>query len=534
MTYQDLSELNDPDAPTTLAKPFPFGPPLEGVPDVGNAMVDDASAQPPDDHASMSNAILVSAKRSTTGHPLMVAGPQLGYFYPEFFWEVDMEGGGMHVRGGSLAGIPNILIGRGPGYGWSFTSANSDNIDTFAETLCGGDDHHYLYKGECRAMTHFDAGTIITSGQPAPVSFYETVHGPVFGYGTVHGVRVALSEDRTTRGRELNAALDVYSLSTGRMSSAKQFVHDLSRFEMVFNGFYVDSKDMAYVSCGRLPLRNPAVDPAFPTVGTGDYDWRGFLAPAKHPAAIDPASGQIVNWNNKPAPKFAAADDKWSYGSIYRVQLLTRGVKKGKNSPLDLVRAMNTAATQDLPAVLVWPDIDAILAKVPAPSPQDEQVRDAINAWVKTGASRLDRDLDGKIDDPGAALLDTAWPHIADAVMAPVLGPLTDRLAALIGRDQAPSPQGSAYEDGWYGYVDKDLRTLAGTPVKLKFHERYCGAGDVTACANSLWAALATAVPALGTHADATAERITFAPGFLPATMRWTNRPTYQQILSFR
>jgi acyl-homoserine lactone acylase PvdQ len=534
LTYQDLSELNDPDAPTTLAKAFPFGPPVEGAPDAGNAMVADASAQPPADHHSMSNAILVSAKRSTTGHPLMVAGPQLGYFYPEFFWEVDMEGGGLHVRGGSLAGIPNILIGRGPGYGWSFTSANSDNIDTFAETLCGGDDHHYLYKGQCTAMTPFDAGTVIANGQSSPVSFYETVHGPVFGYGNVNGARVALTEDRSTRGRELKAALDVYALSTGRMKSAKQFVHDLSRFEMVFNGFYVDAKNIAYVTCGRLPVRALGVDPAFPTIGNGDYDWRGFLAPSKHPWAIDPASGEIVNWNNKPAPKFAAADDKWSYGSVYRVQLLMRGVHPGKNSPLDLVRAMNTAATQDLRAVLVWPEIDAVLQKSPAPTPQAEQVRDTIAAWAKSGGSRLDRDLDGKVDDPGAALLDAAWPHIADAVMSPVLGPLTDRLAELMGRDQAPNPSGSAYEDGWYGYIDKDLRTVVGLPVKLKFHERYCGGGDLIACSKSLWTALQAAAPALGTRADATKERIQFAPGFLPVTMRWTNRPTYQQILSFR
>jgi hypothetical protein len=303
---------------------------------------------------------------------------------------------------------------------------------------------------------------------------------------------------------------------------------------MVFNGFYVDAKDIAYVSCGRLPVRAPGVDPAFPTVGTGGDDWKGFLAPSKHPWAIDPANGEIVNWNNKPAPGFAAADDKWSYGSIYRVQLLERGVKRGKDSPLDLVRAMNTAATQDLRAELVWPDIETILTKTPAPNAQDAQVQQTIDAWVKAGGSRLDRDLDGKIDDPGAALLDAAWPHIADAVMAPVLGPLTDRLAELIGRDQAPNPNGSAYEDGWYGYVDKDLRTLAGAPVKLKFHERYCGAGDVAACSKSLWSALDAAVPALGTRADATKERIQFAPGFLPVTMRWTNRPTYQQILSFR
>jgi hypothetical protein len=31
---------------------------------------------------------------------------------------------------------------------------------------------------------------------------------------------------------------------------------------------------------------------------------------------------------------------------------------------------------------------------------------------------------------------------------------------------------------------------------------------------------------------DATAERITF--GLLPLTMRWANRPTFQQVISFR
>jgi hypothetical protein len=36
-----------------------------------------------------------------------------------------------------------------------------------------------------------------------------------------------------------------------------------------------------------------------------------------------------------------------------------------------------------------------------------------------------------------------------------------------------------------------------------------------------------------GWHADATAERIHFS-GFLADTMRWANRPTFQQVISFR
>ena len=528
--FQDLSEQNDPSAPTTLAQRFPYGPQTPSAPGAGNAMVSNASVVPPSPLTSMSNAILVSAKRSATGHPLMVAGPQLGYFYPEFFWEVDMEGGGVSVRGGSLAGIPNVLIGRGPDYGWSFTSSESDNIDTFAETLCG-DDHHYLFEGVCTAMTQVQAGTVTKNGVSTPVSFWQTVHGPVEGYGTVAGKRVALALDRSTRGRELKAALDVYDLSTGRLRSPQQFVHDISRFEMSFNGFYVDSKHIAYVSAGRLPIRAPGVDPAFPTVGTGAYEWRGFLSPNAHPHAIDPASGVIVNWNNKPAPGFDAADDNFSYGSIFRSLLLSRGVQGGKQTILSLVNTMNNAATQDLRAVEVWPTIVAMLQRAPAPDAHAQQLVDELTAWAHAGAHRLDDNNDGKVDDPGAGVLDAVWPKLAAAVLSPVLGPLTDQLATLVEVDDHPNPQGSAFIDGWYGYVQKDLSTILGNKVAGPFANRYCGNGSPTACAQSLW----TAIDSVGTPplADATAERIRFAPGFLPVTMRWTNRPTFQQLLSF-
>jgi hypothetical protein len=164
-----------------------------------------------------------------------------------------------------------------------------------------------------------------------------------------------------------------------------------------------------------------------------------------------------------------------------------------------------------------------------------------VGAWIVKGASRLDRNGDGKIDDPGAAILDAAWARMADGVLAPVLGTLTDQLAALMARDDVPSSGGSAYIDGWYGYVDRDLRGgSAGRTTP--YANRYCGAGDASACRAGLWAALDAAGNELAAtqgadptawRSDATKERIHFAPGILTTTMRWTNRPTYQQILSF-
>ncbi len=91
-------------------------------------------------------------------------------------------------------------------------------------------------------------------------------------------------------------------------------------------------------------------------------------------------------------------------------------------------------------------------------------------------------------------------------------------------------------------YVDKDLRTLLGKPVRGAFATRFCGGGDLAACRASIWAAIDEAGAELAAaqgpdpaawRSDATRERIRFAPGLLPDTMRWANRPTFQQVLSF-
>ncbi len=139
--------------------------------------------------------------------------------------------------------------------------------------------------------------------------------------------------------------------------------------------------------------------------------------------------------------------------------------------------------------------------------------------------------------------MDAAYPRIADAVLGPVLGADLLLLRALEAPSDDANDQGSSYLDGWYGYIDKDLRTLLGQPVRGAFANRYCGAGDRAECRRSLWFALEAAGAELAAkqgpdpatwRADATAERIHFTSGILPDTMRWTNRPTFQQIFSFR
>jgi acyl-homoserine lactone acylase PvdQ len=541
--FADLRSANDPEAPVTVPGSFPQELPSSPAP--GSVVVDDGSftGAPLDAPAAASNALLIGSKRSETGHPLLVAGPQVGYFFPEFFAEMELSGGGFEVSGAVFPGFPFVLVGRGPDFAWSPTSSQADSRDLFVETLCS-DDHTYLYRGQCEPMRRFFAGTLKAQGQPdQPVAYYETAHGPVIGYATVGGKRVAVSAQRSTRGRELLSAKAFYELNTGRVSSAGTFVRAMGAVEFSFNWFYVDHRDIAFFSSGRLPLRAEGTDPALPTAGAGGYDWRGFVPFSGHASGVNPPSGVMLNWNNKPAANVGASDDNFAYGSVQRVDLLSAALAgRKKHTIVTVTGAMNKAATQDLRVHRVWPSVRAVLATGTAPSARAEAAAALLDAWRSAGSSRLDRDLDGKIDDPGAAVMDAAWPRLADAVLTPVLGPLVSRLAELHGRSDDAGPGGSAYLSGWYGYVHKDLRALLGRPVRGPYSRLYCGAGVLATCREALWAALDAAAAELEAkqgpapsswRADATAERIRFTSGVLPDTMRWSNRPTFQQLMSF-
>ncbi|MDX6479480.1 MAG: hypothetical protein QOG29_2067, partial [Gaiellaceae bacterium] len=543
--WDDLREANDPETPVSVPGRFPYALPPADAP--GSVVLEPGSvtAAPVPPAGAMSNAILIGAKRSATGHPIFVAGPQVGYFFPQFFLEADLHGGGFDTRGVIFPGVPFVVIGRGLDFVWSATSSRADNIDVFAETLCGGDDAHYFFGGECRAMTVFDAGELVRFDERTPLRFRETVHGPVIGYATVRGgARVALALQRSTRGRELRSAGAFYGLDTNRVTSARSFLKNMSGIEFSFDWFYADNRDIAMFSSGRLPVRAPGTDPSLPTVGTGAFEWRGFLTAAQHAQGVNPASGAIVNWNNKPAADVGSADENWAYGSVQRVQLLNAGVAaRQKHTVASVASLMNKAATQDLRAIALVPTIAAVVRSGALPPAPAALVLNVLDQWTLKGASRLDRDGDGKVDDPGAAIMDAAYPYIANAVLAPVLGTDLPQLRALEDPSDDANTQGSAYLDGWYGYIDKDLRALLGKPVRGAFANRYCGAGDLTSCRLALIDALDAAAKDLGAaqgpdiskwRADANAERIHFTSGILPETMRWTNRPTFQQIFSFR
>ena len=261
----------------------------------------------------------------------MVGGPQIGYFYPGLTYEIDMNAPGLKWRGATSAPFPGyLLIGRGEDFATTLTSASGDVIDQYAETLCGGSDTKYKYKGKCLKMGTFDAGTL--NGDP--VTFKTTVHGPVTGYATVKGKKVAIASKRSSYGEDVLDLLFNRRISNGQVHDPKSFYTAASKTPQTFNSFYIDNKHVAEYTAGKLPIRSKKVDPGLPAKGTGKYEWKGFLSKNDHPHGADPKDGTMTNWNQVVAKGFGSADDEWGRaGSAERVDLLNKNLDRLQSDP---------------------------------------------------------------------------------------------------------------------------------------------------------------------------------------------------------
>jgi hypothetical protein len=459
-------------------------------------------------------------------------GPQLGYYYPEIVQQIHLDGPGIKAQGAAVPGLAMyILIGRTRDYAWSLTSAGHDVRDVYAERLCEPDGSaptrasaHYLFRGRCRPLVTFHAGAI----GGTPVSYPTSVHGPVIGTATVGGRPYALTRRRSTFGRDgLNLAA-LKDMTEGKASTPQRFWRAANQFGFTFNWAWVARRNTAYFTSGLLPRRARGLDRRLPTLGTGAYEWRGYLREREHPHDVGGPGGLLLNWNNRSAPGFMHGDDE-PYGSAQRVELFDQWPRRPRL--VDVVRIMNRAATEDVRAP-VWPVVSAVLGRGAAPNARAARIKQLLDDWVRRDAPRLDANLDGRYDDVGPAILDEAWRPIAEAVMRPVFGELTDDLSDVRGLNGQSG----------HSYVDKDLRRLLGRKVRGPYNLRYCGLGSLKACRASLWAAVESVSNSLATrfndpdptHWIGDASRTGFQPGLIDTTFRTTNRPTFQQVLEFQ
>lgn len=214
-----------------------------------------------------------------------------------------------------------------------------------------------------------------------------------------------------------------------------------------------------------------------------------------------------------------------------------------------MIDAREDAGTVDLrgDAILPW-----LLKAIRPKRVSDPELRAALgtlNQWRRSGAHRRDRDGDGAYDHAEAVrIMDAWWPRLVQAQFKPALGAdLFDQLRSMIAFDDRPGPIGSAYQSGWYGYVQKDLRTVLGKRVKGSYSRKYCGGGKPRRCRRALLGSLREALAVGADELYGTescqggdpqwyndAVRFRALGAITQPPVHWINRPTFQQAVETR
>jgi acyl-homoserine lactone acylase PvdQ len=518
-----------------------------------------------------SNALLVSARESKSGHPVAVMGPQVSYWSPQILMEEDIhapataQGPAIDARGAAFPGTNlYVQLGRGRDYAWSATSAGQDIIDTYAVELCepgGGtptmDSDHYLFRGDCLP---FDVLTRTNSWIPTPaddtpagsqtLTTLRSKLGVVIARAMIDGEPHAYTKLRATYFHEVDpSALGFADFNNpNEMQSPQDFMQAANRISYTFNWFYADDKNIAYFNSGTNPVRPDNVDPNLPTFGRDPFLWQGFdpdtatadSAPfGEHPRTIN--QSYLTSWNNRQAPEYNTG-----YSSLYRSQPLderiTRDIAGSKKISLEqLISDMETAGTVDLRGARVLPWIRKVIATQPVTNPAQAQALDKLRAWAAAGSHRIDRNKDGGYEHTRAIrIMDAWWPRLIDAQFRPTLGQaLFDRTP--FGHD-APGRIGSAFNSSSYGYVQKDLRKALGAPVRGPYSRVYCGGGNLGACRTALLNSLGAALQNMsnnqlyGGQRQAEHDKIGFSAvgAITQPLIPWVNRPTFQQAVQIQ
>jgi acyl-homoserine lactone acylase PvdQ len=535
--------------------------------------------------SAMSNWLAVAAEHTTTGHPILLGGPQAGYWDPQILVESELHSPTIHARGAGFPGLSTlVVIGRSHQAAWTATAGGSDMIDTYLVVLCDPDggtpteqERHYLFDTngdgelECVPMDvrlHRESVTLPGGEVLPPVYAERTVHGPVHGRGKVGEVPVAVARKRSTYMKELDPAVSILRMNRGEAVTARNFVEIFGEGHNLSTSWaYVNGSEIAWFHGGLYPFRPDTIHPDLPVWGTGQWEWERDPATGEdryypwemHPHEIEPERGYAVSWNNRTAPGWGNDDSGWNFSSVYRADLLADQLEAEiaadrKIDPVRLTQLMQHAGLSDLRGSHVLPVVLEVLDAAPAPSDRAAVMRDVLAAWTAPqdsylwGALRRDGDGDGDYDAQAAvAIMDAWWAPLVSTVFDPALGRNVMGVTRS-GLDNAPGSAGSAYQGGMYGQVWTDLATALGKQVLSPTSQIFCGSdevgvdGTLEACAERLWASLdevgedladdqGTDDPTEWTM-DASAERIVFLPN-AALTMHWVNRPTTQVLAMF-
>jgi acyl-homoserine-lactone acylase len=209
-----------------------------------------------------SNAYGLGKDATTNGRGLVLGNPHFPWHGSERLYQAQLQiPGKLDVEGGSLYGVPLILIGWTKGLAWSHTVATAWRFTPFKLTLPPGDPHSYIVDGETKPM---EATKVTVQAKSAKGglkkrshTIYSTEYGPMVD--DLVGIPLPWTDGSGFALRDVNATNFRY-LNHFYENNFAQSVADYDRIERKYQGLpwvnsiAADSKGHAYYSMqGSIP-----------------------------------------------------------------------------------------------------------------------------------------------------------------------------------------------------------------------------------------------------------------------------------------
>jgi acyl-homoserine-lactone acylase len=200
-----------------------------------------------------SNAYGFGREATDNGRGLVLGNPHFPWDGSERLYQTHLRiPGEVDVSGGTLYGVPLVLIGHTRGLAWSHTVATAWRFTPFKLTIPAGDPYSYVVDGETKPMTK----TEVKVGDETR-TIYSTEYGPVLTelvgiplpWGD--GSAFALKDVNVTNFRYLN-----HFLANNRAQSVAEYDRIQRRYQGIpwVNSLAADSKGNAYYTMqGAIP-----------------------------------------------------------------------------------------------------------------------------------------------------------------------------------------------------------------------------------------------------------------------------------------
>ncbi len=305
-----------------------------------------------------SNEWAVDAAHSTTGAPLLAGDPHLGYSAPGIWYLARVDTPDATLAGAFAPGVPFLVIGRNARIAWTFTTTGADTQDVFTETLLP--DGRYAAPGGPAAFATRTEHIGVRGGAGEDVTVRETRHGPVVsdlaGASAPAGSVFAAAMANLAPGDD--AATGLLALNNaGSLAEAGRAAALIT--SPVQNMLAADRDGIGQFTTGRVPVRR-AGDGDWPQPGAdGAHDWTGWASGNALPHLANPASGRIVNANERVAPPDFPVLLGRDWSGDWRARRIRQLLGDGRRSAADFaamqVDATSAFAQQTLPALLARP-----------------------------------------------------------------------------------------------------------------------------------------------------------------------------------